>query len=150
MDMPENIGIGHIAVNIKRLMGEYPESIENNGQIIHLRKAQPAVMVVRHCVMVAFYHELCAMQLSQAGFIAKIAKEIHYVVGVYGFIPVCDESLVHLGYILERPVFISADIFISKMCIRDEISIWPICDAICLQHWIWGHDLLLICGAFLS
>jgi hypothetical protein len=125
--MAEKIGIGHASADIKRLMGENKEFIQNDRQVIALLEAQiPPLLWSQILVVVAHHKNLVPLQLREkltaslraAG--AEISEVIDEVLIVYGRIPASDHFQIHCVGIGKRPLFIDPYIIISEMGIRDQ------------------------------
>ena len=88
--MAEKIGIGHASADIKRLMGENKEFIQNDRQVIALLEAQiPPLLWSQILVVVAHHKNLVSLQLREkltASFLsagAEVAEVIDKVMIVY-------------------------------------------------------------------
>lgn len=60
VDVSEDVRVGHILANVKRLVRQNPKAFKNHGHVVNLKESYAPVMLVALSVMVTFHKELSA------------------------------------------------------------------------------------------
>ncbi len=126
--MPEDIRIGHVPVDVQRLMGKHPEVFVNDRIAADMCKSAGKIIGFGCCVVIAHDQVLVPVQaLTDArSFLQIIGRKItqykHGILLPDRTVPITDDGFIHLLHALKRTVFVVKNCGISKMSVRDKVS----------------------------
>ena len=127
--MSEEVGVGHAAADVQRLVREHEETSQYDRKIITLFKSQFPPFLRRQVEVVISHHKIFVTfeegeQFTAAVFAlrAEISQMIDEVVVRDGLIPPPDHLMVHFVCILKRALLVETDVLVAEMGVGNDVD----------------------------